>query len=114
MFIEYIWMVDNTIYSKTKFVVTDKKKITLRNIPFWNFYQDSVEVLLKPVRFYNDPSRMNNNKLVVCECWKTNEEVHETNKRTSVRDFLNTKISMNNIFGFEQQFIILNRDTDNP
>jgi glutamine synthetase len=96
--------------SKTKVIELDDFNGELDRLPQWNFDGSSTqqaegtnsEVILNPVRVYEDPER-DNGYLVVAETLKPDGTPHATNTRAGV--------SAANIdgfwFGFEQEYVLM-------
>ena len=63
-------------------------------LPIWNFDGSSTgqaegsnsDVYLYPVAIYNDPFRLDNNKLVLCETYKYNKKPTESNHRKTCNE----------------------------
>jgi len=120
-FLEYIWLDGNTpqkLRSKTKIVkAKNEDKIKLSN---WGFDGSSTnqaetsksEMVLVPVNKFKDPFR-ENGFLVMCEVYNIDMTPHSSNKRHQLEETL--KISdEKTMYGFEQEYIIYDRETDKP
>jgi glutamine synthetase len=112
--LEYIWLdgyepVAN-LRSKTKVVELESFNGELDRLPQWNFDGSSTrqaegsdsEVILKPVRVYEDPER-DNGYLVVSETLSTDGKPHPSNSRAQVDESLMEGFW----FGFEQEYVLL-------
>ena len=125
---EYIWLdAKGGIRSKTKvlfehiFDEVEKKLI----FPEWNYDGSSTgqatgnasEIVLKPVRYYLDPIRQyknplsgaQNNYLVLCETYCPDGTPHSTNHRHLLTQLLETIPEAETMFGFEQEFFLVDR-----
>ena len=114
----YIW-IDGTgenLRAKTRTV--DFKPKEPRELPIWNFDGSSTgqaegsnsDVYLYPVALYQDPFRLNDNKLVLCETYKYNKKPTESNNRNSCNDVMEKAKSERPWFGIEQEYTLLDQD----
>jgi len=112
---EYLWLDGyrpiSNLRAKTKVIEFDEYDGELDRLPDWNFDGSSThqaegsssEVILKPVRVYNDPER-ENGYIVVAETYNPDGTPHETNTRATVKaDHEN----MDFWFGFEQEYVLM-------
>jgi glutamine synthetase len=115
--LEYIW-IDGTkptkeLRSKTKVL----KKMPENGPPDWGFDGSSTgqakgsfsDVILKPVRSYEDPTRKGKWKatyLVICETYNADGTPHETNTRARLREANEKCLGMKPLFGIEQEYVI--------
>jgi len=122
MCLEYVWIGGNKeLRSKTK-VISKKDYHDLSSLPLWNFdgsstgqaTGDDSEVILKPVKVFNDPLRDDGNKIVLCETYTANGEVHPTNHRKWAKDIFDRNLEMEPWYGLEQEYFMINRATGNP
>ena len=116
--LEYIWLdgyhPTQNMRSKTKVVEEFSGK--LEDCPIWCFdgsstkqaEGDSSDCLLKPVAIYPDPQRING-FLVMTEVLNADGTPHETNGRSQIDDDDNDFW-----FGFEQEYFIMDFDTQLP
>ena len=116
--LEYIWLdgysPTQNMRSKTKVVEDFTGK--LEDCPTWCFdgsstkqaEGDSSDCLLKPVAIYPDPQRING-FLVMTEVLNADGTPHETNGRSQIDDDDNDFW-----FGFEQEYFIMDFDTQLP
>ena len=116
--LEYIWLdgyyPTQNMRSKTKMVEDFSGK--LEDCPTWCFdgsstkqaEGDSSDCLLKPVAIYSDPQRINA-FLVMTEVLNADGTPHETNGRSQIDDDDNDFW-----FGFEQEYFIMDVDTQLP
>ncbi|XP_040577043.1 glutamine synthetase [Lepeophtheirus salmonis] len=87
-------------------------------LPIWNFDGSSTgqaegsnsDVYLHPVAIYNDPFRLCNNKLVLCETYKYNKKPTPSNHRKTCNDLMNRCAEQKPWFGIEQEYTLLDID----
>ncbi|MCV6629036.1 MAG: glutamine synthetase beta-grasp domain-containing protein [Flavobacteriaceae bacterium] len=116
--LEYIWLDGHQptqeLRSKTKIV--DDFDGKLSSCSLWSFDGSSTEqaegnssdCLLKPVAIYPDPERAQG-FLVMCEVLDAEGNPHPSNARASIDDNDNDFW-----FGFEQEYFLMDTDTDLP
>lgn len=116
--LEYIWLdgyqPTQNMRSKTKVVNDFSGK--LEDCPIWSFDGSSTrqaegnssDCLLKPVAIYPDPVR-DNGYLVMNEVLNPDGSPHVSNARATIEDDDNDFW-----FGFEQEYFIMDKDTDLP
>jgi len=116
--IEYIWLDGSyptqQMRSKTKVVSDFSGKI--EDVPLWSFDGSSTnqakgnssDLLLKPVRIFSDPDRMNG-YLVMTEVLNADGTPHETNARATIHDD-----DGDFWFGFEQEYVLWDLDHHTP
>jgi len=116
--LEYIWLdgykPTQSLRSKTKILNDYSGK--LEDAPVWNFDGSSTEqasgedsdCILKPVAVFPDPARRNG-WLVMTEVLNANGTAHASNGRATIEDDDNDFW-----FGFEQEYVIWNDETDSP
>jgi len=116
--LEYIWLdgyyPTQNMRSKTKLI--DDFSGNLDDCPMWSFDGSSTrqaegnrsDCLLKPVAIYPDPTRQNG-YLVMTEVLNSDGSVHESNARSTIDDDDNDFW-----FGFEQEYFIMDVDTQLP
>lgn len=116
--LEYIWLDGYTptqnMRSKTKVVNDFSGK--LEDCPIWSFDGSSTkqasggasDCLLKPVAIYPDPQRING-YIVMTEVLSADGTPHESNHRAKIDDNDNDFW-----FGFEQEYFIMDRETQLP
>jgi|TARA_B110000093_G_scaffold162966_1_gene185447 glutamine synthetase len=116
--LEYIWLdgykPTQNMRSKTKVIEDFSGKI--EDCPVWSFdgsstkqaEGESSDCLLKPVAVYPDPDRING-YLVMTEVLNAKGEAHESNARATIDDDDNDFW-----FGFEQEYFIMDCDTQLP
>ena len=124
MILEYVWIDgQNNIRSKTRLVtlfIRDKLK-DISKVPMWNFDGSSThqatttdsEILLKPVKLYNDPFRRNEfgsqlstNYIVLCETYNIDNTPHQSNTRSKANTIFESVLDEKPLFGLEQEFFI--------
>jgi glutamine synthetase len=111
---EYIWIDGHTptskLRSKTKIVNGPIKDIN--QLPEWGFDGSSTQqakgndsdCLLKPVSFYKDPTRSENDILVMCEVFNADGTVHDSNHRSQLSELSNKLKDEECWFGIEQEY----------
>ena len=111
---EYIWIDGYTptskLRSKTKIVNGPIKDVN--QLPDWGFDGSSTQqaegndsdCLLKPVSFYKDPVRGENDILVMCEVFNADGTVHKSNHRAQLRELSNKLTEEECWFGIEQEY----------
>jgi glutamine synthetase len=116
--LEYIWLdgykPTSNLRSKTK--VVDDFSGNLKDCPIWSFDGSSTrqaeggssDCLLKPVAIFPDPDRIDG-FLVMTEVLNSDGSPHESNARAKVDDDDNDFW-----FGFEQEYFIMDVDTQLP
>lgn len=120
--VEYIW-IDKTQQYRSKTKVFQNKIKSLEQLPNWNFdgsstnqnkESNNTEVVLVPIRLFNDPMRGYHHKLVLCECYHNYNEATHCNERYKARQIFKQKKQLEPWFGMEQEYFILNPDTKLP
>ncbi len=116
--LEYIWLdgyyPTQNMRSKTKLI--DNFSGKLSDCPMWSFDGSSTkqaegkssDCLLKPVAIFPDPTRLNG-YLVMTEVLNSDGSPHESNARSTIDDDDNDFW-----FGFEQEYFIMDVDTQLP
>lgn len=125
--LEYIWIGGNgEIRSKTRVLNMNVYSITgqvisIHDIPLWNYDGSSTqqapnnantEVILKPVKLYNDPLRKSDKTqqsyLVLCETYDNSNNPLPSNTRHKAFDLFTNIDNMEHEpwFGLEQEYII--------
>lgn len=116
--LEYIWIGGNSeLRSKVKFFNFKGERLTLKDIPEWNFDGSSTnqsttsdsEVILRPVRLYINS--FDGGCFVLCDTWiynDNNERVHHsTNTRYHSENIFNLFDTNNeSLFGIEYEFFV--------
>ena len=116
--LEYIWLDGSyptqQMRSKTKVVSDFSGKV--EDVPVWSFDGSSTnqaagnssDMLLKPVRIFNDPDRVNG-YLVMTEVLNADGTPHKTNARATIHDD-----DGDFWFGFEQEYVLWDLDHHTP
>ena len=116
--LEYIWLdgykPTQSLRSKTKIVHDFSGK--LEDCPEWSFdgsstqqaFGISSDCLLKPIAIYTDPE-VKHGYVVLTEVLKADGSVHKSNARACIEDDDNDFW-----FGFEQEYFIMDLDTNLP
>ncbi|MFC2127859.1 glutamine synthetase beta-grasp domain-containing protein [Bacteroidota bacterium] len=118
--LEYIWLdgyfPTQNLRSKTKVEEHENFQGTIEELGNWSFDGSSTkqasggasDCILKPVAIYPDPARING-YLVMTEVMNADGTPHESNGRATIEDDDNDFW-----FGFEQEYFIMDSDTDLP
>jgi len=116
--LEYIWLdgYEPTQNMRSKTMVRSDFGGTLEECPMWMFDGSSTlqadgsasDCLLKPVNIFPDPQRVNG-WLVMCEVMNPDGSPHPSNGRATIDDDDNDFW-----FGFEQEYFIMDVDTQLP
>jgi len=118
---EYIWLdgvkPTQTLRSKTLVLPSYGSQVTLSQFSPWLFDGSSTnqaegsssDLVLKPVRFFADPIRGQDNYLVMCEVFNTDGKTpHESNTRSLLRNVLDEGARQHEAWvGFEQEYTLL-------
>ena len=104
--VDYIWIGgNNELRSKTKVLNVEVNNIN--DLPNWNFdgsstnqaSGDDSEVIIKPKALFNDPFRMRNHKLVLCDTYTPQGKPLSNNNRVWANDLFNKKLDEEPWFG---------------
>jgi glutamine synthetase len=118
--LEYIWLdgyePTQNMRSKTKVEDHENFKGTLEEIGNWSFDGSSTkqatggssDCVLKPVAIYPDPAR-DSGWLVMCEVMNADGTPHPSNARATIEDE-----NDDFWFGFEQEYFIMDAETELP
>ncbi|MFD0861454.1 glutamine synthetase beta-grasp domain-containing protein [Sungkyunkwania multivorans] len=116
-FLEYIWLdgYQPTQELRSKVRIEDNFSGKLEDCPMWSFDGSSTlqasggksDCLLKPVAIFNDPER-DNGFLVMTEVLNADGTPHESNHRAQIDD------DGSYWFGFEQEYFLMDNQTDLP
>jgi len=114
----YIWIdgTGETLRAKTKTIQGRVKSV--KDLPEWNFDGSSTsqaegsnsDVYLNPVAIYPDPFLLGNHKLVLCDTYKYNKAIAETNFRQSCIEIMEKAKDHHPWFGMEQEYTLLDQD----
>ena len=119
--IEYVWL-DNLNEFRSKVKVTNLKINCLNDIPEWNYdgsstaqaEGDDSEIILKPVYYTENPFFENSNSyIVLCDIYKNNLP-HNNNTRYLANKIFNENLSLAPVFGLEQEFFLIDKNTNRP
>jgi glutamine synthetase len=120
---EYIWL-DCNQKPRSKTKVLNEVPNDITDLPVWNYDGSSTgqstgensEVLLKPVKIYPDPFRGDDHILVLSECMNPDMSPHKTNSRHPAVEVFNNETVRSEVpwYGIEQEYILLNYETDTP
>ena len=117
---EYIWLdgVQPTQGLRSKMLVlpSPKSNISLSSFPSWSFDGSSTsqapgsssDLFLKPVQFFPDPIRGEDNYLVICEVFHVDGKTpHKSNTRSQLRALLDQGAEKEKVWiGFEQEYTL--------
>jgi len=117
--LSYVWLdgkKTQQMRAKTKVLDGSKFKGTLATTPMWAYDGSSTEqaagnssdMLLKPVRLFNDPTRKNG-IIVICEVLNSDGTPHSSNGRALINDDDNDFW-----FGFEQEYVFWDIEHHSP
>ncbi|XP_006820374.1 glutamine synthetase-like [Saccoglossus kowalevskii] len=114
----YIWIDGSgeTLRGKTRTVDFEPK--SAKELPVWNYDGSSTgqaegsnsDVYLRPVAMFRDPFRRGKNKLVICETFKYDGRVTETNHRNECKKVMDRASDHEPWFGLEQEYTLLGQD----
>lgn len=119
--LEYVW-IDNSYNLRSKIKVIYNESIdNISNIPEWNYDGSSTnqssgvdsEVVIQPQRMFSskkDPFHI----LVLCDTYTPNGEILRTNHRYNANEIFNKKLDANPWFGMEQEYFIIDPNTNKP
>jgi len=116
---EYIWIDGTGEGLRTKCRTLDFEPKKPEDCPIWNYdgsstYQaegSNSDMYLTPVAIFKDPFRRGQNKLVLCEVHKYNNQPAETNHRHTCKKVMDEAASSKPWFGIEQEYTLLGHDT---
>jgi len=117
--VEYLWVdADGNVRGKT--MVFPKEINDVNNLPEWNFDGSSTkqavgynsDVLMKPVAMFKDPFRGAHHKLVLCETFTRDGEVHPTNYRHKCLEVMEKAKDFVPQFGIEQEYTMMSRESE--
>jgi len=114
----YVWIDGTSEGIRAKSRTVDFVPKHPSELPIWNYdgsstYQSegsNSDVYLYPVALYNDPFRLGNNKLVLCDTYKYNKKPTESNKRKSCLEVMERAREEHPWFGMEQEYSLLDMD----
>mgnify|MGYP003683404701 CR=1 FL=1 len=122
--LEYIWIGGNKeIRGKTKIIKLKNHSLHLNNCPIWNYdgsstnqaSGDDSEVMLHPVRLYNNPFRPKYSYLVLCQTMNKDGTSHTTNTRHDAETIFNKyQVEHKPLYGIEQEFFMIDNNTKYP
>jgi glutamine synthetase len=128
--LEYVWLDANSEFrSKIKVVYEEIKDV--ENVPIWNYDGSSTgqaetnnsEIFLHPAAIYNDPFMQQGSEsedysvrffLVWCETRTIEGVPLKNSNRTKALEVLKKYENEEPWFGLEQEYVILERNTDKP
>uniref|UniRef100_A0A915E124 Glutamine synthetase n=1 Tax=Ditylenchus dipsaci TaxID=166011 RepID=A0A915E124_9BILA len=115
---EYVWIDGSGEHIRSKTRTLDSLPKTIDDFPLWNFDGSSTkqssgadsDVFLKPVSFYNDPFRLGDHKIVMCETLDNKLQPHPTNNRRRCLQTMEAAKNEHPWFGMEQEYTLLDVD----
>ena len=119
--VEYVWIGgNNELRCKTK--VMDKIVRSVNDLSNWNYDGSSTgqaagedsEVIIKPRALFNDPFRMGNHKMVLCDTYTPNDEPLSNNHRQWANKIFNDGLHEEPWFGLEQEYFLIDPETNLP
>lgn len=125
---EYIWLDGcNNLRSKIRVIKSSTLIRIPKNLPEWNFDGSSTnqansdgntEVILKPVRMYEDKYRQISNSthsayfFVLCETYNIDGMPHSTNSRHHAKQIFDTYSEEKPWFGLEQEYFMYTNEVN--
>ena len=118
---EYVWIGgNNELRSKAR--TLDDQLWLVSNLPEWNYDGSSTlqaeghdsEVIIKPCAVYKCPFRKGDNILVMCDTYKPDGTPIFNNHRNNANKLFNKKLDEKPWYGIEQEFFLINPDTNKP
>lgn len=118
---EYVWW-DRELQLRSKTKVMKKNRVTLEDLPEWNFDGSSTgqseghysDVFITPRRIYKDPFLGNNHLLVLADCYQDSETPDEGNKRWKLVEVMEKYGHLEPWCGIEQEYTLFDRHTNLP
>lgn len=120
---EYIWLdAGKQMRGKAKTIITDDEDITLDTFPVWVFDGSSTgqasgkitDIIIKPCDVYRDPFRGEGNFIVLCDCYDSNDDPIQTNKRYHANKIFKRFEKEKTLFGIEQEYVLYDLSTKKP
>jgi len=123
---EYVWLggayTTGGFDLRNKTMTLDQKPKSISELRVWNYDGSSTgqapgsdsEVMLKPVRMYDDPFRGGDNIIVLCECLLPNMKPIPTNTRNAANACFEKKLAEKPWFGIEQEYTLFEKDGKTP
>lgn len=123
---EYVWLGGNDkLHSKTRALLLDVENDNV--VPSWNYDGSSTaqsdgffsEIILKPVRIFNDPFRNKTEYevaatiLVLCSTYNPDGTPHSTNRRHLANEIFSSAPGEEPWFGMEQEYFIFRKTATN-
>ncbi|XP_070540569.1 glutamine synthetase-like [Ptychodera flava] len=112
----YIWIDGSGENLRCKTRTLEEVPKSIADLPIWNFDGSSTgqaegsnsDIYLHPVAMFDDPFRLGNNKLILCETYKYDHSPTETNHRKSCVEVMEQAKDEHPWFGIEQEYTLLN------
>ena len=123
--LEYVWIGgNNELRSKIKVINSNKSldELNFNEIKEWDFDGSSTnqangndsEIIIKPVKLYNNPFYKERSLLVLCDTWYPDGSPHETNNRYKADLIFKKALDKKPMFGMEQEFFLIDPATNLP
>ncbi|XP_002737927.1 glutamine synthetase-like [Saccoglossus kowalevskii] len=114
----YIWIDGTGEFLRSKTRTLDASPKDPSEIPSWNYDGSSTgqaegsnsDIYLKPVAIYRDPFRRGKNILALCETFKYDGRLTETNLRHTSKEIMDKVKDDVPWFGMEQEYTLLTQD----
>ncbi|KAI6234665.1 Glutamine synthetase 2 cytoplasmic [Aphelenchoides fujianensis] len=115
---EYVWIDGSGEFLRSKTRTLDAVPKKPDDLPIWNFDGSSTnqahgadsDVFIKPVAIYNDPFRLGDHKIVLCETLDNKLQPHPTNNRRHCLQTMDAAKNEHPWFGMEQEYTLLDVD----
>ena len=120
---EYVWLDGFMgLRSKARTLSINYEANLLEQLPEWNYDGSSTnqapgndsEVIMKPRSYFKCPFRKENNILVLCDTYTPYDIPLLTNNRHMANDIFNKNLDQEPWFGIEQEFFMINPETNLP
>ncbi|KAH6652045.1 glutamine synthetase [Truncatella angustata] len=113
---EYIWIdAEGNTRSKSRTLPAQEGGYEPKDLPVWNFDGsstgqapgDNSDTYLRPIAVFPDPFRLQDNILVLTECWMADGTPNKFNYRHEAAKLMETYASHKPWFGLEQEYTLL-------
>ena len=119
--VEYVWIDgDNNLRSKAR--TLNFRPLRIIDIPKWNYdgsstkqaFGNNSEIILKPRVLYPCPFRKNNNYIVMCDTYDTEDKSLSNNHRHNANNIFMKYLDEEPWYGIEQEFFMIDNNTSKP